>query len=44
MLRNKLVEEDGAAEPLFDLTNAPRNKHLALLYYFHKLADVSPEF
>lgn len=34
------VEEDGAAEAVIDLGTAPRNKHMALLYYFVKLAQV----
>jgi len=39
MFTNKDVEEDGAAEAVIDLGTAPRNKHMALLYYFVKLAQ-----
>ncbi|KAL5255648.1 hypothetical protein ACHWQZ_G011029 [Mnemiopsis leidyi] len=35
-----VTEEDGAADPLLELSwNAPKNKNLALLFYFFKLAD-----
>ena len=42
MLHNpSAIEEDGAADPLFELWPTPKNKHLALLYYFVKLAEVN---
>ncbi|XP_063695249.1 transient receptor potential cation channel subfamily V member 5-like isoform X2 [Bolinopsis microptera] len=35
-----LVEQDGAADPLLELSwGAPKNRNLALLFYFFKLAE-----